>query len=351
MQPENDPASGGAVGGFSISVVVITLNEEENIAACLESLLRQDYPVHLTEILVVDASQDSTPQIVSRYPRVRYLRAEKGFSRQKNAGLQAAGSELVAFTDADCLVPPDWLGEIARAFQKENLAGVGGNAFLPPGSGYFEACASAKGHPAGGAIGFDANVKRGPEGVAFLAGCNSAFRKTALLAVGGFNPDFQDGGEDVDLSRRLRENGFLIDYRPSLTVFHKPHWPLGHFIRWNIRVGFSKFNLQKPTLLKLLVEPSFVAWPLALLGGLLAVAFWWNPLGSACLLVLIWGAYLALLRFASRPYPLLLRRRFRLRLGPFAVLFAVPFLILVRQIFINWGQLRKWFRRRSAARA
>jgi GT2 family glycosyltransferase len=345
MRPEPDPRPGRGPERTpaGISVILITLNEENNIRACLESLLHLDYPEERREILVVDASQDNTPEIVKRYPQVRCLRASKGFSRQRNAGLQAAGFGLVAFTDADCRVPPDWLRVIDRAFKREDLAGIGGNALLPPGSGYFDSCAAAIGHPAGGSLGFGANVSRGPEGVEFVAGCNFAFRREALLSVGGFNPEFEDGGEEVDLSRRLKSRGFLIDYEPDLTVFHNPHSPLGPYIRWNIRVGFSKFNLKRPGLLRLLLEPAFVAWPALGLLAVLGITVFrpWLGLG---LLAMGWLGYLGVLFMATRPYPLLLRRRRSLGLGLFSVMATVPLLILVRQVCLNWGQLHKWFR-------
>lgn len=144
----------------SISVVIITYNEEKNIRQCLDSLMALDYPRDRHEILVVDASTDDTPQIVQSYQSVRLLRSAKGFSQQKNAALQAAKFDIVAFTDADCLIPRDWLRVIDRAFQDERVAAVGGNAFPPPGTRRFGLWSACVGHPAGGAIGFDANVRR-----------------------------------------------------------------------------------------------------------------------------------------------------------------------------------------------
>jgi GT2 family glycosyltransferase len=333
-----------------ISVIVITLNEEKNIASCLDSLLSQDYPPERYAVVVVDASQDSTPEIVKRYPSVRYLRSTKGFSRQKNLGLQAADSALVAFTDADCLAPPDWLRVIARAFSDPGIDGIGGNAYLPPGSGYFEKCAAAVGHPAGGAIGFDANVTRGPRGIEFIAGCNAAFRRSALKAVGGFDPGFEDGGEDVDLSRRLKRSGFFLDYIPELTVYHKSRSSLWLYVRWNIGVGATKYNLQHPGALRLLLQPAFVVWPAL---GLLAVAGigLHSPRLGGALLVLGWLGYLGILYLFSRPYPLLIRRRRRIGLSLFSVATAVPALIFLRQVCINLGQFRKRLKVSREARA
>jgi cellulose synthase/poly-beta-1,6-N-acetylglucosamine synthase-like glycosyltransferase len=329
---------------------VITLNEEENIAACLDSLVSQDYPRERYEILVVDASQDATPEIVKRYPSVRYLRSEKGFSRQKNAGLSASVSELIAFTDADCIAPPEWLRTIAGSLSDPSVDGIGGNAFSPPGSGYFARCAAAIGHPAGGSLGFDANVRRSPRGIEFIAGCNAAFRRSALEAVGGFDPGFNDGGEDVDISRRLKRHGCFLDYAPGLSVYHKPRPSLGHYLKWNIGVGATKFNLQRPGLLRILLQPFFLAWPVLGLAGA-AVLTIRSPWLGAALLALGWLGYLGALYAFTRPYPLLLRRRSRAGLGLISVVTIVPALVFARQVCINLGQLKKWLKVRREARA
>lgn len=352
MSPNPEPAGAPHVDhdAAQISVIVITLNEEKNIAACLDTLLRLDYPRNRHTITVVDASQDATPEIVGAYPMVRYVRSEKGFSRQRNAGLNATRSEIVAFTDADCLVPPDWLRVIDRAFKYPKISGIGGNALVPPGSGYFERCAAAVGHPAGGSIGFDANVRRGPGGIEFIAGCNSAFRRAALEVVGQYDPGFEDGGEDVDISRRLKRNGFLLDFIPELSVFHKPKSSLWSFMRWNVGVGRTKHNLRRPGFLRLMLEPGFILWPVLGLSAAAAVALRYPGLAGGPFL-LGWLLYLSALYCFSRPYRFLFRRRQQAGLGTLSVATVVPALVLVRQVCINQGQLRKWFRARSEAKA
>ncbi len=333
-----------------ITVIVITLNEEKYIADCLDSLIRLDYPEERHEIIVVDASTDSTPEIVRRYARVRYIAAERGFSRQKNAGVKAARFELVAFTDADCLVPCDWLRTIHRAFVAPRLTGMGENAFPPPDAGYFAKCSAAIGHPGGGAVGFDANVARGPDGVAFVAGCNCAFRKSALLEGSGFSPAFNDGGEDVDISRRLRRMGRYLDYIPELTVYHRPRPSLKAYVRWNIGVGYTKFNLARPGAFRIFLSPGFFLWPLLGAAGMLAAGRH-SPWLGAGLALAAWPAYLGFLTACTRPYPRLLLRRRWIGLGLISVLITVPLLILVRQFAMHWGQIRKWFRVSARIRA
>ena len=325
-----------------VSVVVITLNEEHNIRECLDSLVALDYPKNRLEILVVDASSDSTARIAAEYPHVRVISCDKGFARQKNVGLDAAIYDIIAFADADCIALPHWLTSAVGGLEDPRVTGVGGNAFPPPETGFFGRCVAAVGHPAGGSLGFDANVDPScAEGIEFIAGCNGAFRRSSLHAIGGFDGRFEGGGEDVDLSRRLRSAGGLLKYVPDMDVYHKPHVPFAAYVRWNMRVGISKYALHRPRLTRLMLEPASPIWSLALLAGLI-----WLGTAHPVLLVpavgLAWVALLATLYAKARPYPLLLRRRQQTGLPLWAVVAVVPFLIWVRQVAINIGQLGAW---------
>ena len=58
----------------SVSIVVITYNEEKNISGCLSSLLKVDYPKNKYEILVIDASTDKTFDIASKFKNVKVIK-------------------------------------------------------------------------------------------------------------------------------------------------------------------------------------------------------------------------------------------------------------------------------------
>ncbi len=326
-----------------ISVIVITYNEARNIRDCLDSLLVMDYPPDKYEIIVVDSSQDETPQIVQEYKQVKLIRSEKGFSQQKNRGLKEAKYDLVAFTDADCVIPPDWLKVANRALKEEKIAGLGGNAFPPPGVSRFGLWTACVGHPGGGAIGFDANVRLTTEGIHFVAGCNCVWRKKYLVEAGGFDPRFYDGGEDVDISRRLREKGYFLAYVPELTVYHKPRTDLKSYCRWNIQVGKTKYNLKQPSWLKIILQPSFPAWSALLFSGLVFLLLF-KPLAAVILAAGLWLSFLLLLYLGARPFPLLIKRRRKIGVSLLTILSIVPFLIWLRQVCINLGQLQKWWR-------
>src|SRR5215831_17025206 len=122
--PEHGPADGPvAACRPPISVVICTCDRPDDIGRAVESVLRQQYPTF--EVLVVDQSRGAgTEVIVRQLPptphRLKYIRLnERGLSRAYNRGITQASSELIAFTDDDCVAPPGWLDAVARAFSEQ----------------------------------------------------------------------------------------------------------------------------------------------------------------------------------------------------------------------------------------
>jgi len=115
----------------AVTVVVPVFNGGTCIAACIDAVLRQDYPGPAPELIVVDnASTDATPTVLRQYgERIRTLRVtQRGSSPARNAGILLASHELIALTDADCVPRLDWLRELVRASQAApNAAFVGGS--------------------------------------------------------------------------------------------------------------------------------------------------------------------------------------------------------------------------------
>ena len=99
-----------------ISVAVITKNEEQNIRACLESILWAD------EVVVVDSgSTDGTLQICRDFQARVYVEEWKGFSCQKNSAVEKTRNEWVLSLDADEWVSPDLRREIESTLQRNPL--------------------------------------------------------------------------------------------------------------------------------------------------------------------------------------------------------------------------------------
>jgi GT2 family glycosyltransferase len=110
-----------------VTVVISTCGRGDIVCQAIRSLLLNDYP-HF-EAVVVDQSDDDVTGtcMISLLgdPRVVYLRSNtKGVSIGRNLGIAAARSEMIAITDDDCEVPPNWLKEIASAFEVDSRIGV-----------------------------------------------------------------------------------------------------------------------------------------------------------------------------------------------------------------------------------
>ncbi len=190
-----------------VSVVVPTFHEEAGIEAFLEQFDEQTLPRSEYEVIVVDGgSTDRTREIAARYADRVILQTSDGIGGARNDGVAIARAGIVSTTDADCRLPRDWLERIARRFEDPEVVAVVG----PDG-------------PMDG--GWKARslffLIRGLIRVAAMAGVyttgggNSAFRRDAFLAVGGYRS--LPHSDDVDIGLRIRARGRIV-YDPGLFV-------------------------------------------------------------------------------------------------------------------------------------
>jgi len=180
-----------------ISVVVPVYNEEWVLANCLEALVRQDYPGPYEIIVVDNASTDRSKEIACRYPVRVVSEPRKSYVYALRAGCAAARGELIAFTDADTVVPRDWLSRIARDLEAHPQAvAVAGFFRLYDCASWQRVLGSLLTHLSW-----------------HLSGGNMAVWRWAYEAVGGFNPNCNLGA-DVELGMRLQRYGpLLFDHR------------------------------------------------------------------------------------------------------------------------------------------
>src|SRR5947207_14011547 len=112
-----------------VSVIVAAYNAQGTLRECLESLLQLDYPHSHLEVLCVDnASTDATARILARHDgRVRTLHEpRRGPAAARNTGVRHTGGEVVAFTDADCVVERAWLRHLVSPLRDPRVGVVGG---------------------------------------------------------------------------------------------------------------------------------------------------------------------------------------------------------------------------------
>ncbi len=206
-----------------VSVVVCAYNEEQTIVECLESLERSDYP-DLEVIVCDDGSTDATLELSRRFPFTVLPLPHGGLSRARNAGADRATGEIVAFLDADAMCDRQWPWHLALAFDDPEVSAVGGPNLPVPGAGLVErAVALSPGSPT--------EVLTGDDRAEHIAGCNMAFRPSALSGIGGFNPRYTAAGDDVDVCWKLLDRGLAIGFSPSAQVLHHRRSTVAGYLR------------------------------------------------------------------------------------------------------------------------
>lgn len=225
-----------------VSVVIPTRDRPELLSRCLDSVLACDYPAERVEVSVVDNAPAGagTRELVERLRRsdgrVSYLLApQPGSGSARNLGAQRASGELVAFVDDDVLVDRHWLAELAAGFrvapEVSCVTGLVVAAELDTwaqqlfeeyggfGAGFEGAVLDVGGHrPEDPLFPFNPGI--------LGSGNNVAFRRAALLDLGGYDACLGNGtparaGEDWELFLRLLRRGHTAVYHPSAIVHHR----------------------------------------------------------------------------------------------------------------------------------
>ena len=214
-----------------ISAVVCTHNRAAYVRKALQSLVDQSLPLELHEIIVVDnASQDDTKQVISEFSNaanLRYLYEPViGLSRARNTGWRNAQGTYVAYLDDDAIACPGWLAKFLSVFETvtPRPGSIGGKV-----DGIWEAprpdWLSDK------MLGFLAIVDWSDvptvvnEGQ-WLPGCNVAYPRELLQKAGGFREDLGKQGieprqnDEIYLRHQLDSWGLCSMYHPEIVVGH-----------------------------------------------------------------------------------------------------------------------------------
>src|SRR3954467_13234842 len=214
-----------------VSVLVCAYNAADTLEDNLRSLEQLTYP-NYEIILVNDGSKDRTSEIARRFAKVRVIDTPNaGLSAARNVALAEATGEIVAYTDADTRVDRDWLTFLVQPFLTSNVVGSGGPNVVPPDDPPIAQCiARAPGGPT--------HVLLDDRIAEHVPGCNMAFRRDALLAIGGFNPIYLRAGDDVDVCWRLQARGWKIGFSSSALVWH--HHRASVKAYWRQQVGYGE---------------------------------------------------------------------------------------------------------------
>ena len=228
----------------SFTIIIPARNEEKRLPECLQAIQQLRYPSELFNVIVVDDfSTDRTAAIASDY-RVQVIRLSDHLAKPINSykkkaietGIIAATGNYIVTTDADCIVPPDWLSEMARTIEKENVVFLAAPVRMQEEKtllGRFQALdfLSLQGVTGAGA---------GKGWMSMCNGANLCYQKKAFFEVNGFEGiDQIASGDDLLLMHKMAvafpsRVRYCLSSRAIVTTFSEPSLKLfwQQRIRW-----------------------------------------------------------------------------------------------------------------------
>jgi len=326
----------------ALSVVIPTLGRP-SLRRTVESLAQQRSASRL-EVLVVGVMADpslarAVRDVAERGLNLRLLPlsfAGGDSSRKKNAGWQAAQAEIVAFLDDDVVAPPEWADRILEPFADSAVRIVSGPGWVPAdATGFARLGGLALSSLAAGYVAERYVSEAGKPRVApwsRIIGCNMAWRRSALEALGGFDPAFWPGEEMIAAWRTAGAAAGRLVVHPGAGVFHAPRETVGSFWRQVVGYGATRLRLIRAgTAVEWLTLLPAVAAPAGLALLALASRFRWAfgalAVGAAAYAVCALSAAVGVARRTGRA-------------GDLAVAAAVPLMHLA----YGWGLWRELLR-------
>ena len=222
----------------AISVILPVLNEESHLEGAVLSVLSQDYRGPLEIILALGPSRDRTNEIAAKLAsqdkRVKLLDSPTGKTAAGlNLALAASKSPVVVRVDGHAQIPNNYISLIVEILNKTGAVNVGGVMAAVGTTAFERAVAGAMRSPLGvGASRFHTGGEAGEVDTVYLG----AFRREALVAIGGFDERFTRA-QDWELNFRLRENGGVIYFDPRLHVTYRPRSSVGALAKQYFEYG------------------------------------------------------------------------------------------------------------------
>ena len=191
-----------------ISVIIPAYNEEKRIERSLSALTSQTVPREMYEIIVVDGgSQDQTRKIAADYADQVFIQESQRVAGARNDGFAHSRYDLVATTDADSIVAPNWVESVIRSFSDPEVIlsfGPVTSIDKTPENRRYSLLFN-------GLMRFGAMTNL----YYYTLGCNTAFRKQALMEAGMYR--ILDAGDDLEIAVRMRKLG-RVKYAPDMKV-------------------------------------------------------------------------------------------------------------------------------------
>lgn len=213
------------MGRTSILVIISARNEAANIVRLLHSIHACEQPcINLDIVLVDDGSTDSTVELAKQYGIQVLSRGEKrwkSISQMRNKGAEVTDAELLAFLDADMIVPTDWLTHAISSLKDDEISAIGFVDKVPENAPWVGRIWGNRSY----------RIHHARKPTDYLPGRNILVTRDAFTAVSGFDETLRTC-EDKDFIYRLVQAGYTAIYSPATILTHMGYErSLGEFIR------------------------------------------------------------------------------------------------------------------------
>jgi GT2 family glycosyltransferase len=198
-----------------VSFIIPVFNGLPLTKSCLDSL-RQTVDLSEHEVIIVDdQSTDGTREYLAGLPeppfRILANDRRRGYAANNNVAAGAARGELLCLLNNDTVLSPHWLEPMLRAFKRFPNAGVVGNVQRNPRTGRYDHMGvifADDGTPLHFGWDFRSRPFRGYTRWRAVTAACCLVRRSVFLDAGGFDEQYINGGEDVDLCLRLGQKGY-----------------------------------------------------------------------------------------------------------------------------------------------
>ncbi len=201
---------------MKVSLITTVKDAREEVEPFLASVAAQTRAPD--EVIVVDGgSTDGTLEVLRQAPGITLIEQPgANIARGRNVALAAAAHDVLALTDADCVLEPDWLERLLEPIERG--ADVSMGAYRPIAEGFLQSCMAAVNLP---------DPSELDESRFLPSGRSVAFRREAIEAAGGW-PEWLDIGEDMYVDLRWRALG--LDMRLARDAV----------VRWRLRGSLAE---------------------------------------------------------------------------------------------------------------
>ena len=203
------------------SIIIPTYNRPQQLARCLMSIAKLDYPREQFEVVVVnDGGEHLDSNQIDQFSSLinfhLLLQPNQGPATARNTGASAANGTILAFTDDDCEPAPDWLTILEKGLGEETAVAVGGKTINAYPENVFSTASQLL-------IDYLYDYYNLPTGTFFTSN-NFAVPKKLFLEAGGFDTTMPlAAGEDREFCDRWRYLGYTLRFVPDAVVQHR-HW-------------------------------------------------------------------------------------------------------------------------------